>query len=102
MTELGTIQEHYRLSKKITNKNNKIKIMLFYLFVLWYSKKNTNQPKKGVKKMTDKDFKMLPRNADGDIIHIDDIVGLLSEKQIDKLTDDDWQRYDEAINMEYC
>jgi len=51
--------------------------------------------------MTDKDFKMLPRNADGDIIHIDDIIGLLSEKQIDKLTDDDWQRYDEAINMEY-
>jgi hypothetical protein len=52
--------------------------------------------------MTDTEFKAIARNSDGDIIHIDDIIGLLTEKQIDKLSDDDWQRYDEAMNMEYC
>ena len=76
--------------------------MLLFVFILWFSIKKTNQPEKGVKKMTNEQFKMLPRNADGDIIHIDDIIGLLTEKQIDSLTGDDWQRYDEAINMEYC
>lgn len=52
--------------------------------------------------MTDTEFRAIPRNGDGDIIHIDDIIGLLTEKQIDRLTGDDWQRYDEAMNMEYC
>lgn len=52
--------------------------------------------------MTTQDFNKLPRNDDGDLVHIDDIIGLLTEKQIEELSDDDWQRYDEAINMEYC
>jgi len=48
-------------------------------------------------KFTMEEFKALPRNADGDIhphVLSDDFMWF-TEKQIDMLSDDDWQRVDE-------
>lgn len=47
--------------------------------------------------MTNEEFKKLKRNADGDLVHIDDIIGLLTDEQIELLSDDDWSRYNEPI-----
>lgn len=55
-----------------------------------------------MKKLTDAQFEAIKRNADGDIIWLGDFIHMLSDDQIERLTDDDWQRYDEAVNMEYC
>jgi len=48
-------------------------------------------------KFTMEEFKALPRNKDGDIdpyVLSDDFMWF-TEKQIDMLSDDDWQRVDE-------
>ena len=42
-----------------------------------------------------KEFRQLKRNADGDIVKIYNIFHLLTDKQIDRLTDDDWSRVNE-------
>lgn len=46
-------------------------------------------------KMRMKDFLGLERNEDGDIINLYDWYHLLTDKQIEQLTDDDWSRYQE-------
>jgi hypothetical protein len=45
--------------------------------------------------MKAKEFRQLERNADGDVVDLCDIYYLLSEKQIDNLSDDDWSRVNE-------
>ena len=55
-----------------------------------------------IKKLTEKEFKAIPRNADGDIIWLGDYIFRLTDSQIDRLSEDDWQRYDEEIHAEYC
>ena len=40
-------------------------------------------------------FVHLPRNADGDIIDLYSIHHLLTDRQVEQLTDDDWSRYHE-------
>lgn len=45
------------------------------------------------KKYTMKEFRDLPRNADGDLTSMYDHFLLLTEKQVDLLTSDDWSRY---------
>tara|TARA_R100001510_G_scaffold1214_1_gene953 strand:- start:93 stop:269 length:177 start_codon:yes stop_codon:yes gene_type:complete len=45
--------------------------------------------------MKAKEFKQLERNADGDVVDLYSIHHLLTDKQIDKLTDDDWSRVNE-------
>ena len=42
--------------------------------------------------MTAKEFRQLERNADGDVVNLYNIHHLLSKKQIDTLSDDDWSR----------
>ena len=49
--------------------------------------------------MRPQDFKQLERYPNGDIVDLCDIYHLLSEKQIDKLSDDDWSRVNE-YNLE--
>lgn len=50
---------------------------------------NRNKP------FTDKEFNAIPRNSDGDISHsdIDLIFCWLTEKQVNKLSDDDFARH---------
>lgn len=45
--------------------------------------------------MTSKEFRQLKRNADGDVVNLYNIFHLLTDKQIDRLTDDDWSRVNE-------
>ena len=45
------------------------------------------------KKYTMKEFKALERNADGDLTSMYDHFLLLTDKQVDLLTSDDWSRY---------
>lgn len=45
------------------------------------------------KKYTMREFKALERNADGDLTSMYDHFLLLTEKQVDLLTSDDWSRY---------
>ena len=45
--------------------------------------------------MTAKEFRQLKRNADGDVVNLYNIHHLLTDKQIDRLTDDDWSRVNE-------
>ena len=45
------------------------------------------------KKYTMKEFKALERNSDGDLTSMYDHFLLLTEKQVDLLTSDDWSRY---------
>ncbi len=45
--------------------------------------------------MTAKEFRQLERNADGDVVNLYNIHHLLTDKQIDRLTDDDWSRVNE-------
>jgi len=45
--------------------------------------------------MTAKEFRQLERNADGDVVNLYNIHHLLTVKQIDSLTDDDWSRVNE-------
>tara|TARA_R110000772_G_scaffold258386_1_gene375563 strand:+ start:202 stop:381 length:180 start_codon:yes stop_codon:yes gene_type:complete len=44
--------------------------------------------------MTNKEFKALDRNDDGDICELYNIWNTLTDNQIDRLTGDDWQRLD--------
>ena len=52
--------------------------------------------------MTETQFYSIKRNEDGDIVWLDDYAFMFNDEQIELLTDDDWQRYNEIINMEYC
>ena len=45
--------------------------------------------------MKTSDFLGLERNEDGDIIYLYAWYHLLTDKQIEQLTDDDWSRYQE-------
>ena len=45
------------------------------------------------KKYTMKEFKALERNSDGDLTSMYDHFLLLTDKQVDLLTSDDWSRY---------
>lgn len=45
------------------------------------------------KPYTMKEFRNLPRNADGDLTSMYDHFLLLTDKQVDLLTSDDWSRY---------
>ena len=45
------------------------------------------------KKYTMKEFKALERNADGDLTSMYDHFLLLTDKQVELLTSDDWSRY---------
>ena len=49
--------------------------------------------------MKHQEFRQLERYPNGDIVDLYDIHHLLSEKQIDKLSDDDWSRVNE-YNLE--
>jgi len=51
--------------------------------------------------MTSAQFKAIKRNEDGDIIWLDEVIGLLNDDQIEKLSDDDWSRYFEEMNQDY-
>ena len=54
------------------------------------------------KKYTMKEFRNLPRNADGDLTSMYDHFLLLTPKQVDLLTSDDWSRYyDYQEELEY-
>lgn len=54
------------------------------------------------KKYTMKEFRALERNADGDLTSMYDHFLLLTEKQVDLLTGDDWSRYhDYQEELEY-
>ena len=45
--------------------------------------------------MRQQDFRNLKRYSNGDIVDLYNIYHLLTDKQIDKLSDDDWSRYQE-------
>jgi hypothetical protein len=45
------------------------------------------------KKYTMKEFKSLERNSDGDLTSMYDHFLLLTDKQVELLTGDDWSRY---------
>ena len=45
------------------------------------------------KPYTMKEFKALERNADGDLTSMFDHFLLLTDKQVEMLTSDDWSRY---------
>ena len=45
--------------------------------------------------MRQQDFRNLKRYPNGDIVDLYNIYHLLTDKQIDKLSDDDWSRYQE-------
>ena len=45
------------------------------------------------KKYTMKEFKALERNSDGDLTSMYDHFLLLTDKQVELLTSDDWSRY---------
>ena len=47
------------------------------------------------KKYTMKEFRALERDANGDLVSIYDHFLLLTAKQVDLLTSDDWSRYNE-------
>ena len=54
------------------------------------------------KKYSMKEFKALERNSDGDLTSMYDHFLLLTEKQVDLLTSDDWSRYyDYQEELEY-
>jgi hypothetical protein len=54
------------------------------------------------KPYTMKEFKALERNSDGDLCHMYDHFLLLTDKQVDLLTSDDWSRYyDYKEELEY-
>ena len=54
------------------------------------------------KKYTMKEFRALERNSDGDLTSMYDHFLLLTEKQVDLLTSDDWSRYyDYQEELEY-
>jgi hypothetical protein len=54
------------------------------------------------KKYTMKEFRALERNTDGDLCHMYDHFLLLTDKQVDLLTSDDWSRYyDYKEELEY-
>ena len=45
--------------------------------------------------MTQQDFARLKRYSNGDIVDLYNIHHLLTEKQVDRLSDDDWSRVQE-------
>ena len=45
------------------------------------------------KKYTMKEFKALDRNSDGDLLDMFEHFLLLTPKQVELLTEDDWSRY---------
>ena len=45
--------------------------------------------------MKAKEFRQFELNADGDVVNLYNIFHLLTDKQIDRLTDDDWSRVNE-------
>lgn len=51
--------------------------------------------KEGHRKMRMEDFQDLDRNANGDIINLYAWHHLLTDKQVEQLTEDDWSRYHE-------
>lgn len=54
------------------------------------------------KPYTMKEFKALERNSDGDLTSMYDHFLLLTPKQVDMLTSDDWSRYyDYQEELEY-
>ena len=54
------------------------------------------------KKYTMKEFRNLPRNEDGELTSMYDHFLLLTDKQVDMLKGDDWQRYmDYQEELEY-
>jgi len=54
------------------------------------------------KKYTMKEFRNLPRNADGDLTSMYDHFLLLTDKQVDMLSEDDHSRYyDYQEELEY-
>ena len=54
------------------------------------------------KKYTMKEFRALERNTDGDLNSMYDHFLLLTDKQVDLLTGDDWSRYyDYKEELEY-
>ena len=54
------------------------------------------------KKYTMKEFRNLPRNADGELTSMYDHFLLLTDKQVELLKGDDWQRYmDYQEELEY-
>ena len=54
------------------------------------------------KKYTMKEFKALERNADGELTSMYDHFLLLTDKQVELLKGDDWQRYwDYQEELEY-
>ena len=54
------------------------------------------------KKYTMKEFKALERNADGELTSMYDHFLLLTDKQVEMLKGDDWQRYmDYQEELEY-
>ncbi len=52
---------------------------------------------KWINKLSDKDFHNLTRNGDGDIVDLYNIHHLLTDDQLERLSDDDWSRV-----SEYC
>ena len=54
------------------------------------------------KKYTMKEFKALERNSDGELCDMYEHFLLLTDKQVDMLVGDDWQRYmDYKEELEY-
>ena len=54
------------------------------------------------KKYTMKEFRALDRNTDGELCDMYDHFLLLTDKQVDMLVGDDWQRYmDYQEELEY-
>ena len=54
------------------------------------------------KKYTMKEFRNLPRNADGELCDMYEHFLLLTDKQVELLKGDDWQRYmDYQEELEY-
>jgi hypothetical protein len=54
--------------------------------------------------MSNKCFRKLERNTDGDVLTLSAIFYLLSSWQVEQLTSDDWSRYWEYVeemNIEY-
>ena len=45
--------------------------------------------------MRQKEFRQLKRHGNGDVVELYNVHHLLTDKQIDSLTDDDWSRVNE-------
>lgn len=53
-------------------------------------------------KLTDEEFAILPRNADGDIIDLSLAYPFITDSQRERLTGDDWSRMDDLDEEMRC